>query len=200
MGFKQMFRMDIVDFEYVLIQISDLISPQEINGGHSPVLCDERFALTLRYFVTGEFFGVSQRFALCWLPTILWGFDKAVCPLLITHNTVGVWQSSLPSADYPQYCGGFTKQFALCWLPTILWGFDKVVCPQLITHNTVGVWQSSLPSADYPQYCGGLTKQFALCWLPTILWGFDKAVCPLLITHNTVGVSQSSLPSADYPQ
>ena len=40
MGFKEMFRMDVVDFEYVLSQISDLISPQEINGGHSPVLCD----------------------------------------------------------------------------------------------------------------------------------------------------------------
>ena len=70
---------------------------------------------------------------------------------MITHNTVGVLQSSLPSAgDYPQYCGGFTKQFALCFV---------------ITQNTVGVLQSSLPSAgDYPQYCGGFTKQFALCW------------------------------------
>ena len=69
---------------------------------------------------------------------MLWGFCKAVCPLLITHNAVGVLQSSLPSADYPQYCGGL-----------------------LITHNIV--LQSSLPSADYPQYCGGFTKQFALC-------------------------------------
>ena len=56
MGFKEMFRMDVVDFEYVLSQISDLISPQEINGGHRPVLCDERLALTLRYFATGESF------------------------------------------------------------------------------------------------------------------------------------------------
>ena len=95
---------------------------------------------------------------------MLWGFYKAVCPLLITHNTVGVLQSSLPSADYP------------------LLITHKAVCPLLITHNAVGVLQSSLPSADYPQYCGGFadypsslpsadypqycggfTKQFALC-------------------------------------
>ena len=56
MGFEELFRMDVVDFEYVLSQISDLISSQEINGGHSPVLCDERLALTLRYFATGESF------------------------------------------------------------------------------------------------------------------------------------------------
>ena len=45
---------------------------------------------------------------------MLWVFYKAVCPLLITHNAVGVLLSSFPSADYPQYYGGFTKQFALC--------------------------------------------------------------------------------------
>ena len=72
----------------------------------------------------------------------MWGFHKAVCPLLITHSNVGVSQSSLPSADYPQYCGGFTRQF------------HKAGLPLLITHDTVGV---------YPQYCGGFTKQFALC-------------------------------------
>ena len=83
----------------------------------------------------------------------MWGFYKAVCPLLITHNCWGVLQSSLPSADYPQ----FSAQFAL-W-----WGFYKAVCPLLITHNSVGVLQSSLPSADYPQFCGGFAKQFALC-------------------------------------
>ena len=60
----------------------------------------------------------------------MWGFHKAICPLLITHSNVGfhkagfpllithnivaVLQGSLPSADYPRYCGGFTKQFALC--------------------------------------------------------------------------------------
>ena len=72
----------------------------------------------------------------------MWGFHKAVCPLLITHDIVGVLQSSLPSADYPQYCGGFTKQFALCWLPTILWGFYKAVCHLLITHNIGGFYKA----------------------------------------------------------
>ena len=41
-------------------------------------------------------------------------FQQLIFLLLITQNTVGVSQSSLPSADYPQYCGGFRKQFALC--------------------------------------------------------------------------------------
>ena len=98
----------------------------------------------------------------------MWGFCKAVCPLLITHNadyhnSVWVLQSSLPSADYPQFCGGFAKQFAFCGLATILWGFCKAVFPLLITHNYVGVLQSSLPSADYPSICWCFTKQFALC-------------------------------------
>ena len=91
----------------------------------------------------------------------MWGFHKAVCPLLITHNIVGVLQSSLPSADYPRF------HKAVCALPitqpTILWGFHKAVCPLLINRNTVGVSQSSFPSADYTQYCGGFAKQFALC-------------------------------------
>ena len=54
MGFKEMLRLDVVDFEYVLSQISDLTSPQELNGGHTPVLCDERLSPTLRYFAPGE--------------------------------------------------------------------------------------------------------------------------------------------------
>ena len=76
----------------------------------------------------------------------MWGFHKAVCPLLITHNIVGVSQSSLPSADYPQYCGSFTKQFASADYPQYRASFTK-----------------QFASADYPQYCGGFTKQFSLC-------------------------------------
>ena len=49
------------------------------------------------------------------------GFHKAVCPLLITHDTMGILQSSLPSADYSQFNVGF----------------HRAVCPLLITHNTV---------------------------------------------------------------
>ena len=37
-GFRDMFRLDIVDFEYILGQISDLISPKEIIGGTDPIL------------------------------------------------------------------------------------------------------------------------------------------------------------------
>ena len=73
--------------------------PQYCGGFAYPQYCKAVWPLLITHNTVG---------------TMLWGFYKAVCPLLITHNTVGVLQSSLPSADYPQYCGGFTKQFALC--------------------------------------------------------------------------------------
>ena len=34
LGFKDMFRMDVSDFEYVLSVIAPLIAPKEIIGGH----------------------------------------------------------------------------------------------------------------------------------------------------------------------
>ena len=52
-GFREMFRMDVTDFEFILAQISDLISPQERLGGTNPIECDERLALTIRYLTTG---------------------------------------------------------------------------------------------------------------------------------------------------
>ena len=55
-GFREMFRMDVTDFEFILAQISDLISPQERVGGTNPIECDDRLALILRYLVTGESF------------------------------------------------------------------------------------------------------------------------------------------------
>ena len=48
--------MNAVDLEIVLKHIDDLIFPQEIQGGHPPVLPDERLALTLRFLATGESF------------------------------------------------------------------------------------------------------------------------------------------------
>ena len=51
-----MFRMDAKDFEFALSQISHLISPREITGGHLPILSDERLVLTLRYMATDESF------------------------------------------------------------------------------------------------------------------------------------------------
>ena len=48
-AFKELFRKSVEDFETVLKHIDDLISPQEIQGGHGPVLSDERLALTSRH-------------------------------------------------------------------------------------------------------------------------------------------------------
>ena len=55
-GFREMFRMDVTDFEFILVQISDLLLPQKRLGGTNPIECNERLALTLRYLATGEFF------------------------------------------------------------------------------------------------------------------------------------------------
>ena len=51
-----MFRMDVTDFELILAQILDLISPQESLGRTNPTECDETLALTLSYLTTGESF------------------------------------------------------------------------------------------------------------------------------------------------
>ena len=48
-AFKEMFRKSVEDCETVLKHIDDLISPQEIQGGHGPVLSDERLALIPRH-------------------------------------------------------------------------------------------------------------------------------------------------------
>ena len=39
--FKEMFWMSVEDLETILKHIDDVISPQEIQGGHRPVLSDE---------------------------------------------------------------------------------------------------------------------------------------------------------------
>ena len=56
MGFKDKFRMSVTDYEFLLSQISGLISPNERISRNRPVLVDERLALTLRYPATGESF------------------------------------------------------------------------------------------------------------------------------------------------
>ena len=58
LGFREMFRMDVGDFEFILGQISHLISPRQISnfGGHLLIVPDERHAFTLRYIATGESF------------------------------------------------------------------------------------------------------------------------------------------------
>ena len=58
LGFREMFQMDVGDFEFILGKISHLISPHQMSnfGGHLPIMPDERLALTLRYIATGESF------------------------------------------------------------------------------------------------------------------------------------------------
>ena len=48
--------MSVMDFEIVLQHIADLITTQEIQGGHRPIPPDERLALALRFLATGESF------------------------------------------------------------------------------------------------------------------------------------------------
>ena len=42
-----MFRMNINDYEFLLSQISDHISPNERISGNKPIPADEKLALTL---------------------------------------------------------------------------------------------------------------------------------------------------------
>ena len=58
LGFREIFRMNVGDFEFILGKISYLISPRQMSnfGGHLPIMPDERLALTLRYIATGESF------------------------------------------------------------------------------------------------------------------------------------------------
>ena len=51
LGFKDMFHMSANDYEFLLGQISDLISPNESISGNRPILADERLTLTLISFL-----------------------------------------------------------------------------------------------------------------------------------------------------
>ena len=63
MGFKDMFRISVIDYEFLISQISDLISQNERIGGNRPILADERFTLTLRLLAAGEpFQSLSYQF------------------------------------------------------------------------------------------------------------------------------------------
>ncbi|XP_066924421.1 uncharacterized protein [Clytia hemisphaerica] len=65
-GFRDMFRMDVRDFQFVLSKISDLISPTERSGGTTPINADKRLSLTLRYLATGESLeSLSFQFRIC---------------------------------------------------------------------------------------------------------------------------------------
>ena len=58
LGFREMFWMDVGDFELILGKISHLISPRQMSnfGGHLPIMPDERLALALRYIAIAESF------------------------------------------------------------------------------------------------------------------------------------------------
>ena len=58
LGFREMFRMDVGDFEFILGKISYLISSRQMSNfrGDLLIIPDERLALTLRYIATGESF------------------------------------------------------------------------------------------------------------------------------------------------
>lgn len=86
-GFREMFRMDIVDFELILTKISDLISPKERLGGTKPVNADERLALTLRFLATGEAFkslSFQFRISLNAVSYIVKGCCKAILERMVT--------------------------------------------------------------------------------------------------------------------
>ena len=63
-GFREMFRMDISDFESILAQIGDKINPKERLGGTEPIQSDERLALTLLFLATYCFVFIFQIFEL----------------------------------------------------------------------------------------------------------------------------------------
>ena len=80
-GFREMFRMDVTDFENILAKISDLISPKERLGGTNPVQAKERLALTLRFLATGETFqslSFQYRISLNAVSYIVKGCCKAI--------------------------------------------------------------------------------------------------------------------------
>ena len=80
-GFREMFRMDVTDFENILAKISDIILAKERLGGTNPVQTDERLALTLRFLATGETFQSSSfqyRISLNAVSYIVKGCCKAI--------------------------------------------------------------------------------------------------------------------------
>ena len=57
--FNEIFQTSVEDFEFVLKHRDDIIFRQEINGGHRPILPDERLALMVSHLETGESFSVT---------------------------------------------------------------------------------------------------------------------------------------------
>ena len=86
LGFKDMFRVDVTDFEYVLSVIAPLITPKKIIGGHKPISPEERLTLAIRYLATGESFqslSYQFRISLNAVSYIIKGCCKAIVEKLV---------------------------------------------------------------------------------------------------------------------
>ena len=86
LGFKDMFRVDVTDFEYVLSVIAPLITPKKIIGGHKPISPEERLTLAIRYLATGESFqslSYQFRISLNAVSCIIKGCCKAIVEKLV---------------------------------------------------------------------------------------------------------------------
>ena len=97
-GFREMFRMDMADFEIILSKISDLITPRDKIGGTNPISADERLALTLRFLATGETFKSLHfqfRISVSAISYIIKGCCKAIVKPR-TYNPLDVQPIVLP--------------------------------------------------------------------------------------------------------
>ena len=112
LGFREMFRMDVGDFEFILVKISHLISPRQMSNfdGHLPIMPDERVALTLRYIKTGEsFHSLSFQFRIFFNAVSY--IIKGCCNALV-HELVPVFVKT-PSSE--QEWLEISKKFEARW-------------------------------------------------------------------------------------
>ena len=77
-GFREMFRMDVTEFEKILAKISDIISLKERLGETNPVQAGERLALTQRFLETFQSLSFQYRISLNAVSYIVKGCFKAV--------------------------------------------------------------------------------------------------------------------------
>ena len=83
-----MFRMDVTDFENILVKTSDIILPKERLVGTNPVQGDGRLALTLRFLATGETFqslSFQYRISLNAVSYIIKGCCKAIAERMASN-------------------------------------------------------------------------------------------------------------------
>ena len=122
-GFREMFRMDVTDFENILAKISDIVSPKKRLGGTNPAQADERLALTLRFLATGETFqslSFQYRISVKAVSYIAKGCCKAIVER-IPSNFIKV-----PSTEAE--CLGISKRFEKKWnFPHALRAIGKYV-------------------------------------------------------------------------